>query len=257
MIRVLTPSLKFALQEIKLSVSGSLLGFLWVIVNPLILVSVYLFLFQYVMRVRFAFEMPIDYGVFLLSGIVMWVSFANALSKSVNSIIDYRHIVKKVNISPAVFVLSSGISTFLVNSIMFLFLAAVCIIKYPYQSYAHLFASLLFTVACLLLFSIGMSLALASLNVYVRDVSHVLSHVLNFAFYFTPILYTIDKAPEIIQKLLMFNPMTYFAKAMHSAVISGKIELWNAISVLGLSLVSFAVGFLTYKALKEGFYDVL
>ncbi len=257
MVRILAPSIRFALQDIKLSVSGSLLGFAWVIINPLLLVGVYLFLFQYVMKVKFVSELPIDYGVFLLSGIVMWVSFANSLSKAVGAIVDNRHIVKKVNISPAVFVLSSGLSAFLVNSLSFLLLLMVCLIKYKYESYLLLSVSLLINFLFLVAFSLGLSLMLASLNVYVRDVSHIVANILSFAFYFTPILYTLDKAPGFIREFLKFNPMTYFAQSMHSAVMYGTLSPNDFYAMLGLSISVFIAGFLVYKYLKAGFYDVL
>ena len=162
-----------------------------------------------------------------------------------------------MNVSPAVFILSSGISAFLVNSIMFFFLLVVCVVKYSYNSYLLMFVSLVLTLISLLTFSTGLALSLASLNVYVRDVAHVLNHTLNFAFYFTPILYTVDKAPKLVQKLLMLNPMTYFAQAMHSIVIKGVLEPKTAGIMVAISVLSFGMGFAVYKSLKEGFYDVL
>ena len=194
-------------RELKARYRGSVLGFFWSFINPLLLLLVYTFVFAYVM------PPPKDihnYALFLFCGILPWTWFSASLLESSAVLITGGNLIKKVmfpaEILPIVTVLSNLVHFLLGLPILIAFLiyfdAPIELAELPW-----------FPVALLvqLLLTLGLALILAALTVHFRDLKDILGNVMTLWFFATPIIYYWKNAPEKIRPFLNLNPFTHLA----------------------------------------------
>jgi len=230
---------RLAVKEIQVKYKNTALGFLWTILNPLLLMIVFSFIFTVVFRGR-QIE---NYPLFFLCGILPWNFFTGSLNRAVTSIIANENLIKKVyfprEIIPISILLASLVD--LVISFCVLFLA-LFIFGYTFYFYLPL---LILAIFLLFVLSAGFSLALACANVYFRDIQHLLNIILIIWFYGTPIMYDLSMVPERFHLLIKFvNPMTSIILLFREALYWNK---WPSESLLlyavVISLVVFALGY--------------
>ncbi len=189
--------------DFKLRYQGSVLGYAWSLLRPLLL-----FLILYIVFVKFFnFGQGIPhYPVYLLLGIVLWNFFAEMTSQSLGSIVSRGDLVRKIRIPRWIIVLSSSISA-LIN----LFLNLLVVVVFLLVNHVDLLKTSLILPLILIevyIFAIGLSLFLAAAFVKYRDVGYIWEVVLQAGFYLTPILYPISRITNLtFQKLIMLNPM--------------------------------------------------
>src|SRR5260221_2350130 len=194
-------------RELKARYRGSALGFFWSFVNPLLLVSVYTFVFVEVLPGLHSKEIE-PYGLFFFCGILPWTWFTSSLAESTGSLISGGNLIKKVlfpaEILPIVSVLSN-----LVHFLMGLPILAAFLVYYPRPP--DLLDLLWFpvVVAVQLVFTTGLALILSALSVHFRDIRDILTNVLTLWFFSTPIIYRIQEAPGLTKAVLDCNPMTH------------------------------------------------
>lgn len=180
------------LRELRARYRGSLLGFLWSFLNPLLLMLVYVLVFSVYMRA------PMEkYAVFLFSGLLPWLWFSSSLGHATGVIVGSGPLVKRIlfpaEILPLVSVLANLANMLLSLPLLFLFLFLFGI----RPGAALLFLPLL--VGLQLLLTVGLALPLAALNVHLRDVEQILSNFLVLLFFLSPILYPVSTVPLTLQ----------------------------------------------------------
>src|SRR5689334_20377078 len=173
------------LKELRVRYKRSALGFLWSLLNPLLMMIILTVVFSTISR------LPIkQYAVFLISALLPWTFFSQALSYGVESIVGNGELLKKVYIDKSVFpaaAVLSNIINFILSMIPLLLLLAV--MRFPlYWTWAYLPVAVLILV----LFATGCCFFVAAANVFFRDVSHILQIILSAWFYFSPIIYSMD-----------------------------------------------------------------
>ena len=189
--------------DFKLRYQGSLLGYTWSLLRPLMI-----FVILYIVFVRFLkFGAGIPhYPIYLLLGIVIWNFFGEMTTRSITAIVDRGDLIRKIRIPRWMIILASSLSA-LINLALNLIVVAVFI----YINHVHLHASALLLVLSILevyAFALGISLLLSATYVKYRDVSYIWEVVMQAGFYLTPILYPLSKIHGLIyQKLIMLNPM--------------------------------------------------
>lgn len=256
-LRLLPP---FIGRELYEQYAGSMLGVAWSILQPALYVLLYWWIFAVVMRTRFPAESALadtPFIVFLLSALLPWFAFQEGLNRAAGAIIGRRDMVCKVHFPVAVFPLSVATAAFLVHvSSYILFLVVLVIWR------GNLSFDMLGAVMILLCFqyivTAGVSLLLASLTVYLRDMAQILGLLLAVMFYTAPVLYPLTMAPEEFHVLIWCNPFTLFAEGYHLAVLA---ETWPSCALL-TTLALFSTGVLTagvyvFRRLESGFADVL
>jgi len=244
-------------RELKARYRGSVLGFLWSFINPLLLLSIYTFVFTIVLPNRNPIAQP--YAVFMFCGILPWNWFATSLTDSAGSLIAGGNLIKKVlfpaEVLPLVSVLANMVHFFLGLPILILFL----VVSRHYPDLLDLFW---FPIAVFvqLLFTSGLALILAALTVHFRDIRDLLSNVLTLWFFATPIIYPWFQ-PNVQQFKWLFdlNPFTHLAVSYQEILFfNGPIGHWRWLLALGLaSLGLFLFAYWLFDRLRDSFAEAV
>lgn len=197
-------------KELKLKYRGSVFGFLWSLMNPLLMMVVYTLAFTYVLRIRTE-----GFVFYLLLGILAWNFFASSATMSAGAVIDNAGLIKSVFFPRALLPIATVLFNFaqyLLTTIVFLPLMLV-IYQVPLVS-----PMLLFPVFLLLqlAFTVGLGLILATATAFFRDVRHLLEVTLALMFWTTPILYELSMVPEPMQLPIRLSPASPFIVAYHT-----------------------------------------
>ena len=238
--------------EFKSRVARSKIGAVWFVLHPLAIALIYALVLSEVLSARLAgTEREGAYGIYLLAGISVWTFFAEVTNRCLNIFIEYSSALKKINfpkVSLPLIVVGGALVTH------FLLLAAVGLIAsfygFPIQL-AWIYLPVPLAVACLL--AGGLGLGLGVLNVFSRDVAHVMSVVMNMWFWLTPIVYATSMLPEYMQSVVAFNPMTPVVTAYQDVIVFGRMPEWSSLLypvVLGMCLCALA-GFVFRRASPE------
>jgi len=241
------------LNEIKKMYSGSVLGILWFFVNPVLYSLVYYFLFDKVLQVKFAFKIgKVSYFNYLIIGLILWNSFASGLLRGTSSLLENAYLLKKVFIPAEYFPIVYSFIPFVQGMFFLSLLIFVFGAFSPELLVGFVIGSLNFYV-----FLLGLSLFLSSLSVYIRDIPQLLNNFLNFLFYSVPILYPYENVPDFFRKFLELNPLFYIFKPFHDVLFYKELDPQVLMFGSFLAFITCSLGFLVFRRLKEGFYDVL
>jgi ABC-2 type transport system permease protein len=227
-------------RDLKVKYRRSFLGLMWSVLNPLLMALVINAVFSNI------FKFKIDYFiVYYLSGSLIFNFMSEATSTSLTSVIDAASLIKKVYIPKYIFPLEKCLFAFvnmLFSSIALI--VVILIVRMPVHLTALMF---FFPMICTLIFSVGMSLILSSINVFFRDVGHLYSVWTVAWMYLTPVIYPVDVLPEKILPLMKLNPMFHYVTYFREVVMYGNIPGLNshiicllfAFTFLGIGLVMF------------------
>ena len=241
-------------RELKARYRGSVLGFFWSFINPLLLLLIYSFVFTIVLPARIEGIDP--YGLFLFCGILPWTWFSSSLLESSNVLIAGGNLIKKVlfpaEVLPIVTVLANMVHFFLGLPILALFLLAF---RAPIT--AGELAWFPFVVFVQLLFTLALALVVSALTVHFRDIRDILGNLLTFWFFTTPIIYPMSAAPESFRWALNLNPMTHLAISYQEILFyDGPFGHWKWLGALPVASVGllFANYFL-FDRLRDSFAE--
>lgn len=203
-------------REIRARYKGSFLGFLWSLLNPLLMMVVYSIVFAQVIRV----QVP-NYSLYLLAGILPWTWFSTSVANSTVAVIGNGNLIKKVYFPSEILPLVS-VTTNLINYLFSIpvLLLFMFIQKVPITT-ALLALPLLLGVQFVL--CLGLGLILATLNVYFRDIEQLLGVLLMAWFYLTPIVYPLSFVPERYQNLALLNPMAGLCVSYQRIFMEGRL----------------------------------
>jgi len=246
-------------RDLKARYRGSVLGFFWSFINPLLLLLIYSFVFAVVLPGTHPAEIE-PYALFMFCGILPWTWFSSSLSESANVLIGHGNLIKKVlfpaEILPIVTVLANMVHFFLGLPILIGFLI--------YYWRPLTFVELLwFPVVVLVqaLLTTGLALILSALTVHFRDIRDLLSNLLTFWFFATPIIYPMNQAtsqaPDFAKNLLNLNPFTHLAISYQEILFfEGPFGHWRWLLALGgVSLILFLGAYWTFDRLRDSFAE--
>lgn len=249
---------ELARREIGERYAGQILGTLWAVGHPIILMSVYVFVFAYVFRLRIGgtADMPLDYTAYILSGIIPWMAMQEMMNKTVTAITGNATLVKQVvfplEILPVKTVLASLFSQMVSLAVLCLYVLATAG-TLPW-TYALLPALLGFQVIGMC----GLGFLLASLGVFLRDLKDAVQVFGVVGLYILPVLYLPQWVPDLFVPALYANPFSYVAWAYQDACYFGRIEHPLAWVVFPAgSVMLFLGGHVVFNRLKTMFGNVL
>ena len=236
-------------RELKARYRGSFLGFLWTFLNPLLLLAVYALVFHYYLRIRVE-----HYAGFMFVGLLPWIWFSSSLLEGTTSITSGGSLVTKVlfpsQILPMVKTLSNLVNYLLSLPILYLFLWGMGV----YQGWSLLWLPLILLLH--FLFIQGWVLLLSAVNVFFRDVQHILANLLTLWFFLTPILYPLSQVPAPFRPWVLFNPMAQIIQAYHDVFFYHRNPDFRLLAVFaGLSLVLLWLGASFFERYKESFAE--
>ncbi|MGA3318464.1 MAG: ABC transporter permease [Candidatus Korobacteraceae bacterium] len=236
-----------ALKELKIRYKRSVLGFLWALLNPALLMLVLTLVFSTIMR----FPIP-HYPVFLLSVLLPWTFFSQSLSYAVESIVGNGDLIKKVKVAKLVFPMAAIVSNLINLGLSLIPLALlVPLLRHPfYWTWLYLPVPLL----ALTIFTLGMTFFFATANVYYRDVSHILQIVLSAWFYVTPIIYPLDFIPAKHQWIFKLNPIIYVINGFRLSVYYGMLpKASSIIASFVCAFISLFIGVAIFRKYQDDF----
>lgn len=251
-------------RDLKVRYKGSILGFLWSLMNPLLMMLVFYLVFTYALRINIP-----HYPVFLLCGLVPWNFFAISISNATGSIVGQAGLVKKVAFPREILPLASNLANLVHFGIGLIILFVFIIVFQVRVGFWALGLPLL--ILTQLIFVFGLSLILSSLNVFYRDVQQILEVLLLVWFYLTPIFYSISMVPERIQhfqrsyqshptplfyflsilpvrRLYLLNPMAGLVTMYHAILFENQIPSFRLFGfTVALSLFTFLLGSAVFR----------
>jgi lipopolysaccharide transport system permease protein len=242
-------------RELKARYRGSVLGFVWSFINPILLLSIYSFVFTTIMRNN---DSPKPFAVFLFCGLLPWTWFSASLTEATSSLINGGNLIKKVLFPAEVL----PIVSVLANMVHFLFglliLAAFMILFRHYPDPGDL-PWFLIVIAVQLVFTLGLAFALSALTVHFRDVRDLLTNVLTLWFFATPIIYPYFM-PSVSRFLTLFrlNPFYHLAVSYQEILFFGQFGHARSLLLLAaLSLAVFLGGYWLFDRLRDSFAEAV
>jgi ABC-type polysaccharide/polyol phosphate export permease len=243
----------FFSREIRQRYLGSVTGLAWALVHPLALLAVYHFVFTSIFRV--GNPGPGSFLAFVAIALWPWLAAQEALQRGVTSLASYAGLIRKAAFPHEAIVYASVAATFALQFAGYLVvLVALALLGEPIRLEGLLLAVPLWLV--LMVAVTGLALALASLQVFVRDVEHVLMPVLMMLMYLTPILYPLSIVPAGFRPWVAANPVSWLVTRMRDALLEGRIApQWGDAVAVAIAVALFAGGLWMFRRLSPYFED--
>ncbi len=235
---------------------GSYLGLVWAFVHPSVTIAVFWFVFEVGFKSR-----PVDnfpFILWLMTGIVPWFFFSEALSGATNSIIEYSYLVKKVLFRVSILPVVKIISAMVIH----LFFVFVLFVIFSVYGYNHDFYELqvFYYLFAMIVFLLGLSWFASALAVFVKDIGHLIAVFMQFGFWLTPIFWSINILPPRYRIFIKLNPVYYLTEGYRDSFIH-KIWFWQhpvyTVYFWTVAIAMFITGALVFSRLKPHFADVL
>jgi len=229
----------------------SVLGFAWAFVNPLLQMLILSFVFSKILRVPSEGE---PYPLFLFVGLVPWIFFSGALGSATDSVVGASSLVTKVYF-PREILPTAAVLTKLVDlGFGMLILAGLMVYYGDPPGLTALWFPVIFAIQ--LIFTLGLALPLAAMNLFFHDVRFLVGVALNLWFYLTPVLYPVDIIPEQYRWIFDINPMAIFINAYRRVILHGDAPDIDRMAVgLVISVLVFVLGYYAFKKMEPGFAD--
>lgn len=243
-------------RDIRVRYAGSFFGLLWVIINPLIQLLIYSFVFAIVLRVRLGPQyVGVNYTSWLLAGLLPWMFFADAVGRAPTAVLDNQQLVKKTTFPSSYFQIVQILSSTFQHIIAMIIYLVYLEVVHPFKIYMLPLMFIPFILEVLIIAGIGW--AVSSINVYVRDVQQVVIVILNVMFYLTPIIYPENAVPVVFQRILQFNPLYFIVESYRQILLGGTMSFTGAWQCIVFAFLAFVSGYYLFRRLKRGFVDVL
>jgi len=244
-------------RDLRSKYVGSLIGIFWTIINPLLLLLVFTFIFAIVFKARFGPENGIGISaLYILSGLIPWLGFQEGVVRSSSSLLENRNLISRVKFPVQILPAVPVVSGFLGQMIGFLILILWAGVK------GKIFlAGLIFLPLWMILqlgFGLGLAYFLSALSVWVRDLIQLVPVLLLVWLYATPIFYPAKLVPEKFQILILLNPMAHLVLGYRRLLLEGGFPGLNqSLFVCGSALLSLSIGSWVFSRMKKGFADRL
>ena len=237
-------------KDLKLKYRDSTFGFMWSLANPLLVISVYSFVFGHLLRVgveRFPY--------FLMIGILAWNFFSQSLMMSTGAILDNSNLIRKVAVPMEVFPVATvlfNLAQYLLALVVLFPMAFVFFGVLPSWSWLAFFPILALHV----LFTLGACFVVAAATVFYRDVRHFTEILLMLLFWLTPIIYDIRSITSALQSVIYLNPISFFTLGYQKVLYHNSFPSFQEVAVLTMLTVLMVVtGYALFVRLKTRFAE--
>lgn len=250
--------LQMTTREVLGRYRGSVLGIVWSLVNPVLLLTVYTFVFSVVFNARWTAtsESKTDFAIVLFVGMIIYGLFAECLNRAPGLILAYPNYVKKV-VFPLEVLSFVALGVAIFHALIGL---GVLMIFYLFLNHALPWTALLFPMILvpLIFVTLGLTWLLASLGVFLRDVGQMVGLFTTVLMFASPVFYPIKSVPEPYRSYLYLNPLAAIIELARDVLIWGRLPDWNVLILLVVCSVLVAwVGFAWFQKTRRGFGDVM
>ncbi|MDX1411295.1 MAG: ABC transporter permease [Nitrospirales bacterium] len=248
---------RLARREIEARYRGSILGVVWAILVPLLLVCVYTFVFSRVFQIRW---MPNEgqggFALLVFSGLILFNLFSECANRAPGLLLEHVTYIKKVVFPLEILPWVSMVVALFQAAISFLVLLVFYLVVHGFPPLTVL---LLPVVLCPLVFlTLGVVWFISSVGIFLRDIRPFMGVVTTMMMFLSPIFYPVDAVPEAYRLLIHLNPLTLVLESSKEVLFWGKIPHWHYwIFYMGLCLASSWLGYAWFQKTRKGFADVV
>lgn len=237
---------------------GSFLGLLWSFVNPVLMLTIYTFVFGFVFKARWGQGNTdkYEFALVLFAGLIVFNLFSECISRAPGLVLSNVNYVKKVifplEILPWVALGSALFHTGISLAVLLIFLVVL--------GHDFFWTMLWLPVVLLpfLLLIMGLSWLLASIGVFIRDVGQIVGMALTVLMFMSPIFYPLSALPETVSGYLFLNPITFVVEQVRNILLWGQQPNWSYLAIYSaIAIVAAWLGLLWFEKTRNGFADVL
>lgn len=250
--------LNLSKNDFKTKYAGSYLGIVWAFIQPIVTILVYCFVFTVGFRSGNVADYP--FVLYLISGMVPWLFFQDALNGGTNSLIEYSYLVKKVVFKISILPIVKIISALFVH-LFFIAFSLVVFAIYGYTPTIYTLQIFYYSI-CVFIFTLGLVYATSAIVIFFRDLTQIINILLQVGVWMTPIMWDLNMLAghPMLMKLFRLNPIYYIVNGYRDSMLAHvwAIERWKwGIYFWVVTGLLFIVGSLIFKRLKVHFADVL
>lgn len=247
----------FAKRELLGRYKGSALGIIWAVLNPVVMIAIFTFIFAGIFGARFGVNHSHwDYALYLFCGLLPWTMFQESVQQSANTIVVNANLVKRV-VFPLEALPAAQVFAALGNQLFatFALLTAIVVVRQRLEITAIWLPLLLIPQ---LLFALGGAWLIASLGVFLRDIAQGITLLLMAWMYLTPIIYPESIVPERFRSLIDLNPFTALVRNHRRIFLDGLGPDWSGLAYFAaVSIAVFFVGYWWFARTRKSFADVV
>jgi ABC-type polysaccharide/polyol phosphate export permease len=248
--------ISLAKREVATQYVGSFLGFIWTFINPLVLILVLWVVFSLGFRVQPLNNVP--FVVWLTAGMAAWFAFSEIMIGSVNVVVSNAHLIKKTLFHSQILPVVKIVACMVMHAVFLTVLMLLIVFqRLPFDLY---FLQFLYYLFCMIILTLGLGWIVASLNVFIRDVSQIVAVMMQIGFWATPIFWDIQILPQKLQPFFKLNPMFYIVQGYRESFIYFQPFWHHPLQTLYFWFIAgslFIFGALLFQKLKPHFADVL
>ncbi len=244
-------------REIKGRYLNSSFGAAWLFLNPVLQLVIYYFVFEKIFQIKFHALAGQGFIAFVAVALWPWVAFSEGLLAGTNALDKHQGLLKKIQVPRTLLVLIEVTVPFVIHLLGFIFILLVLLL-FGQKIALWWLPVALFVYLLQLLFCFGLSLALSSLQVFLKDVGQALTPIMMVWFYLTPIIYPASLIPTQVKGCLAFNPMVSFVDAYRQLLLDNQwvnLPLW--LTLVAFTLLSLVFGYALFRRLSSRFEDML
>lgn len=245
--------LVFIWREFIIRYKQTSIGVLWAVLQPLSLMLLFTFIFGVVLQTN---QKSYPYVLFFYAGVLPWTFFSSSTNFAINSLSGNFNLVTKIYF-PREIIPLSGVAINFIDYLIGLFVYFILLFIYritPTWNFFWIFPLL----AMLVMYTTTVSLFLAALNVYYRDVKLASTFLLQFLFFATPVIYSIDTVESKWKLMLFLNPLTFIVENMRRVTIEGRsIIWWQFCAEIGVILALYLAVYRVFTRIERAFADVI
>jgi lipopolysaccharide transport system permease protein len=233
---------------------GSAIGWIWGLIHPLVLLLVWWFVFGVCLGQTGPQGVP--YALYIFAGMLPWLLFSDTVQRSASSLLEQSSLITKTVFPAEIVPVSVFLSSLVSHALALALMITAFAVK---ENQISIFLILLPVYTFLIgLLAVGLGWIVASLHVFLRDTAQVLTVVLTFWFWFTPIMFTDKQFPEPLRPFLRANPMFFAVRAYRGLLLTTSWPRLEDVAMLALyGAGAFLAGGLFFRYMKRGFADVL
>lgn len=238
------------LRDLRLKYKGSALGVAWSLLNPLLMMAIYTFVFSHLLRIT---STPY-YWALVLGGILAWGFFATSIQSATNAFIRNPSLISKVYFPIEALPISLSLANFINFLIPLVLLLLVSIVAHVPMGWSLVLLPAI--VIAELALALGLSILIAALTVFFRDIEHLVTIGLTAWFYLSPVLYPLNPVllPAGARRFLSYawlNPMAWYLESYHSVLVYGTWPAWPPFfGMIAFAILCLLVGYLVFHRLR-------